>query len=85
MSVLYPNKLFLCKFRTDYYYSAEHLLIIAAENKELVNEYLYDKYRVKIDPIQLINCGYETIYNNSGNKPLEKQLKIIINENRIIK
>ena len=79
----YPNKTFVLEYtHTHSFGTTTHVVIIAAIDKETANQHLNDKLGYKGVPndlMWLMDTNHPTIYDQTGNKPLEVQAKILYN------
>lgn len=78
----YPNKTYVAKY-DRHVPVLGHLtktVVIAARDKETAREHLIDKLgSAPEELIWLMDCQYKTIYNQTGNKSLPVQAKILYN------
>jgi hypothetical protein len=79
----YPNKTFVLEiFKEHFNADYKYMIIIVADNKETAANYINDMLGFNIISNHLtwlMNCDHPTIYDRSGNKPLEIQAKIMYN------
>jgi hypothetical protein len=79
----YPNKIFVCEYkgtRGEFKDVLIHsVIVVVAPNSETAKEYVKEQIGFEAEPVWLINALYPTIYDNNGNKPLDKQVKILSN------
>lgn len=79
----YPNKTFVLEIETQCEFGTSiHVVIIVAKDKETAAQYLKDKLGfdgVPNDLIWLMDTNHPTIYDQTGNKELNVQAKIMYN------
>ena len=79
----YPNKTFLLEHtQTSEFGTSKHFVLVVAKNKEIACQYLKDRLGFKGVPndlVWLMDTNHPTIYDQTGNKPLPIQAKIIYN------
>jgi len=80
-SVQHPNKTFVANFiREDDFIGRNKIkttIIVVADSEETAKEHLYDLFRIRPELIWLMGCNHPTIYDQTGNKPLERQAKVM--------
>ena len=84
----YPNKTFVLDIVRETGYKRKHLVIVAAVDKETAAQHLKDKLGfdgVPNDLTWLMNTNHTTMYDQTGNKELNVQAKILYNTATIIK
>lgn len=89
----HPNKTFILDKVVempigDEVIKRKHIVIIAASDEETAAQYLRDKLGfngVANELIWLMNCDYTTMYDQTGNKELNVQAKILYNTVTIMK
>lgn len=82
VNVQHPNKTFVVDYeRYNEFVEGriKNVVIIVADSKETAQNYLYDKLGIKADLIWLMGCNHPTLYDQTGNKPLNVQAKIMYN------
>lgn len=81
--IKYPNKTFVADFHhTSIFGVSNHVVIITASDKETACEYLKDKLSYEGTPndlIWLMDTNHKTLYDQTGNKKLKVQAKILFN------
>jgi hypothetical protein len=87
--IAHPNKTFVLDIdkMSSFGDLRKHFVIVVADTKETAAMYLKDKLGfdgVPNDLTWLMGCNHPTIYNQTGNKPLEIQAKIMYNTSVII-
>lgn len=79
----YPNKTFVADVIYDNEFGKfKRTIIVVGNNKETACQYLKDKVRFTgeaNDLTWLMDTNHPTIYDQTGNKPLEVQAKILYN------
>jgi len=89
----YPNKTFILDKIVEMPLGNEvikrkHIVIVAADNVETAAQYLRDKLGfegVSNELTWLMNCDHITMYDQTGEKKLNVQAKIMYNSVTIIK
>ena len=87
--IAHPNKTFVLDIdnMSSFGDLRKHFVIVVADTKETAAMYIKDKLNYKCDPNELVwlmDCNHPTIYNQTGTKPLEVQVKIMYNTSVII-
>ena len=82
--IQHPNKTFVLDIEKDTGFGGRrrHLVIIAAKNEEIATQYLKDKLGfngVSNELVWLMNTNHTTMYDQTGNKELNVQAKILYN------
>ena len=85
----YPNKTFVLDTikETGFGTKRRHIVLVAAKDKETAAEYLKDKLGfdgVPNDLTWLMSTNHVTLYDQTGNKELNVQAKILYNAVSII-
>jgi hypothetical protein len=79
----YPNKTFLLNHTNESEFGKkQHIVLVVAENRDVACDYLKEKLGFKGVPndlVWLMDTNHTTIYDQTGNKPLPIQAKIIYN------
>jgi len=86
----YPNKTFVLYTikETGFGTKRRHIVLVAAKDKETAAQHLKDKLGfdgVPNDLTWLMNTNHTTMYDQTGNKELNVQAKILYNTATIIK
>lgn len=89
----YPNKTYILETVKELKLSKEtikrkHIVIIAAKDEETAAQYLRDKLGFEgthRELVWLMNTNHTTIYDQTGNKELNVQAKIMYNSVTIMK
>lgn len=81
MDVQYPNKIYVCEYKGDNQFNGKShfVVVVAASSSEVAKVHVKEKIGFDCEPKWLMNAGYQTIYNQFGNKPLDVQVKILSN------
>jgi len=78
------NKIFVFESSADEFdYKCHRVIIVAASDKDVANEYIKNQIGIDVTPTCLIGASYPTIYNQLGTEPINPQVKILSN-NRFI-
>lgn len=79
----HPNKTFVLDTMVDHNFGKrKHVVIVVAKDKETANAHLHKTLGHKGSPndlIWLMDTDHPTLYDQTGNTPLEVQAKIIYN------
>lgn len=89
----YPNKTYILEKVVELKLHNEtvkrkHIVIVAANNVKTAAQYLKDKLGfngVSNELVWLVNCNHTTMYNQTGNKKLNVQAKIMYNSTTVMK
>ena len=84
MSIQYPNKTFVLDLiKTGFKgYLIKHFIVVTAKDKETAAQHLSDTLGFGGHPNELVwlmDTNHPTIYDQTGNKPLAIQAKILYN------
>jgi len=75
------NKIFVFEKTYDHFFgTTTTILILMALDKETATEYIKDKFALNVSPNELtwlMGADYESIYDQNGVTPLEKQVRIL--------
>jgi len=83
-TIEYPNKTFVADFYYDGFFKTHNIIIIAAKDEETASDYIYQKFSVKPKLTWLMNCNYQTVYDQNGNAD-NVQAKILYKTSNKIK
>ena len=82
-NIIHPNKTFVLDITKETGFGKrKHVVIVAAKDKETAAMYLKDKLGfdgVPNDLIWLMDTNHTTLYDQTGNKELNVQAKILYN------
>jgi len=86
----YPNKTFVLDkiiYHEDFQVTKRHFVIVVAKDQETAYQYLKDKLGFKgvaNELVWLMDTNHRTLYDQTGNKELEIQAKIVYNRTTTI-
>lgn len=77
------NKIYVIEYKGPNYFdgNSHFVIVVAAENASLAQEYVKNKIGINLEPVLLLNAAYPTIYTQDGNSPEPIQAKILYNGN----
>jgi hypothetical protein len=80
--VQYPNKIFVADFVNKAElgfkdYNIRYIIVIAAKDIDTAVDFLDAQFNIKPALTYIVNAGHQTLYDQTGNKPLNVQAKIL--------
>lgn len=88
----YPNKIFVCEYKGTSGVDeickdvlSHFVIVVVAPNSVMAKEHVKEQIGFESEPIWLMGAVHPTLYNSFGTKPLDKQVKILSNNNYHIK
>ena len=77
------NKIYICEWKGENQFGGKShfCIVVAASDIETARSYVKEKIGIDVSPTWLMGAEHETMYNTSGNKPLDIQAKILFNSN----
>jgi hypothetical protein len=77
----YPNKIYVSEYNgaNPYGGQSHFVVVVAASSRDVAKQYVKEMIGFDVEPTWLMNAVYPTIYSQTGNDPLDVQVKILSN------